>query len=69
MKSIQSNFYLLKLSLVILLVAIKPAAAEKINNQSNLGATTEIEESQERVSISARDLEVQEGRQAGSQIK
>jgi iron complex outermembrane receptor protein len=47
LKLIQSNFYLLKLSLIILFVAIKPVAAETIKNQSNFGATTEIEKSRE----------------------
>ena len=60
MKLIQSSFYILKLSSIILLVAIKPAAAEAIKNHSDLGATTKIEESRDRVSISARDLEMPE---------
>ena len=69
MKSIQSNFYLLKLTLIILLVAIKPTAAETIKNQSNLEATTKIEQSRVRVSISAKDLVVKEKRQGDSANK
>ena len=70
MKLIQSNFYLLKLiSLLILSVAIKPAAAETIENQSDLGATTEIEQSGDRVSISKRNLKIRADRQEDSKTE
>ena len=60
MKSIQSSFSLLKLSSVILLAAINPVAAEPIKNQSDLGATTESEETRDLVFTSASDLLAQE---------
>jgi iron complex outermembrane receptor protein len=71
LKSIQSSFFILKLSSITLLAAINPVAAEAIKNQSDLGATTQIKESQHQVSISARDLlaqpEVTKGLPAYSQ--
>ncbi|MBE9167126.1 TonB-dependent siderophore receptor [Pleurocapsales cyanobacterium LEGE 06147] len=68
MKSIQSSFYIFKLSSIILLAAINPVAAEAIKNHSDLGATTQIKESRDRVSTSARDLLSQEKKQGDWEI-
>ena len=60
MKSIQSSFYLLQLSSIILLTVINPVAAEVTKHHSGLDSTTQIKESQHQVSISIRDLVTQE---------
>ena len=55
--------------MIILFIAMKPAVAKPIKNQSDSKAISEVEQSRDQVSISARDLEVPEDRQGDSKIK